>query len=67
MNNTVIAVFLAAIVFTYILGDDGVKNVLSNIIAAAFLAIIFAWMAVMLLGSMEILWWIFTGNFFHFM
>lgn len=56
-----------AIVITYILGDEGMKDLISSLIALIIVATIYVWIAALLLGGIEILYWIFTGGFFHFM
>lgn len=56
-----------AIVVTYILGDEGVKDLISSLIALIIIATVYVWIAALLLGGLEVLFWIFTGGVFHFM
>lgn len=67
MNILIVIGLVIAIIITYNIGDDGVKTFLSYVFAAAVLIATFAWLAVMVLGGAELLCWMITGNFFHFM
>lgn len=42
------------------------EKFITGLIGLLSIITIMLWMVVMLLGSTEILWWIFTGEFFHF-
>lgn len=39
---------------------------ITGLIGLLSIITIMLWMVVLLFGSAEILWWIFTGEFFHF-
>lgn len=43
------------------------KDILTTIFALMIIVTVILWMVAIALGGVEILWWIFTGGFFHFM
>lgn len=42
------------------------KDISTALLGLVFLIIFLIWFAALTLGSAEVLWWIFTGDFFHF-
>lgn len=64
---TIVVGLGVVIVITYILGDEGVKDLISSLIALIIIATVYVWIAALLLGGLEVLFWIFTGGVFHFM
>lgn len=42
------------------------KDILTTIFAVMILIVVILWTVAIALGGIEILWWIFTGDFFHF-
>ncbi len=44
-----------------------IKNILTIILSVILLALIISWTFIGVVGTGEILYWIFTGDFFHFL
>lgn len=42
------------------------KDILTTIFALTIVVTVILWTVAIALGGIEILWWIFTGDFFHF-
>lgn len=42
------------------------KDFIAGLFFWLLLILILVWTIIFILGSAEILWWIFTGDFFHF-
>lgn len=43
-----------------------VSTLLSSLFVIIFVIMFLVWFVAFTLGGVEILWWIFTGDFFHF-